>query len=105
MTNGQSDSLGYLPRQVERALENALETFPLVILEGPRAVGKTTTALRFTKSTLRLPQDLPRLRADLSAALDSLPSPVLIDEWQLAGTELLWELKRRVDDNSTPGAL
>ena len=71
--------------------------------KGPRGVGKITSALRLVRSTVELPRDLERMRIDVEAFLARLPTPVLIDEWQIAGTDLLWTLKRLVDADPTPG--
>ncbi len=58
---------------------------------GPRGVGKTTSASRLVRSTAELPRDLERMRIDAEALLAGLPTPVLIDEWKIAGTDLLWD--------------
>lgn len=93
----------YVHRYVEQQLEAALAAFPIVLLDGPRAVGKTTTAKRFVNSELFFPYDLAQIEVDPERYLKSLPYPVLIDEWQLGGTELLWVLKRIVDNDLKPG--
>ena len=93
----------YLPRHVDRRLADACAAFPIVVLDGPRAVGKTTTAKRVAASVVELPRDRERLLIDAESFLQDLPRPVLIDEWQLAGTELLWVLKRMVDSDPSPG--
>lgn len=94
---------GYLPRLADAALASACDAAPIVIVDGPRAVGKTTSSRRLAASVVSLPNDLPRLTADPDGYLSSLPTPVLVDEWQLAGTDLLWTLKRLVDDDPRPG--
>ena len=93
----------YLPRHVDQRLAGALAAFPIVVLDGPRAVGKTTTAKRVATSVIELPRDIERLSIDAESFLRDLPRPILIDEWQLAGTDLLWVLKRMVDDDPSPG--
>ncbi len=93
----------YLPRHVDGALAAALEAAPVVILDGPRGAGKTTTAERLAATTLMLPRDLAALRVDPEGYLRSARPPVLLDEWQLAGTDLLWAVKRLVDADPTPG--
>lgn len=95
--------MAYLPRIVDRELRKALQSFPIVVLDGARAIGKTTTAEQVTESAIRLPHDLPLLEFDAAETLHALPAPVLIDEWQLAGVELLWTLKQLVDADPTPG--
>lgn len=94
---------GYLDRHIDAALRRACDAAPIVVVDGPRGVGKTTSSLRLAASVVALPDDLPRLEVEADAYLSSLPAPVLVDEWQLAGTELLWTLKRIVDDDPTPG--
>lgn len=94
---------GYLPRIAEEKIAKALAQFPIVMIEGPRGAGKTTTASLFAKSIVRLPQDLGSLRSDPEGFLALLQPPILIDEWQLAGTDFLWTLKNLVDADSTAG--
>lgn len=94
--------MNYLPRLVDKSLAEACSWSPIVVLDGPRGAGKTTTAQRLAKSVISLPDDLERLEVN-PQSLASLPGPVLIDEWQLAGVELLWTLKRIVDNDPAPG--
>ena len=98
-----SSAITYLPRHLDGRLAAALEGATVVVLDGPRGVGKTTTAARVCASQVLLPRDLPQLSADPESYLRSLVPPVLVDEWQLAGTDLLWTIKRIVDDDLTPG--
>lgn len=93
----------YLPRHLDATLAAALKDAPVVILDGPRAAGKTTTARRQAASEVMLPRDLPLLAADAERFLAALEPPVLIDEWQLAGVDLLWSVKRIVDEEPSPG--
>ncbi|MDO5628574.1 MAG: DUF4143 domain-containing protein [Mobilicoccus sp.] len=97
------DQRGYLPRHLDGPLERALAAAPVVLLDGPRGVGKTTTAARLAASSVMLPRDLDLLRFDPETFLRAAEPPVLLDEWQLAGTDLLWAIKRIVDDDPTPG--
>ncbi len=86
-------------RIVESLVETRLRTNGAVLLTGPKAVGKTTTARRFAASEVRLDQDPAALAAaqtDPRLVLDG-EYPRLIDEYQLAGG--LWNAVRgRVDD-------
>ncbi len=93
----------YLPRHLDRALAEAVAAAPVVLLDGPRAAGKTTSARRVAVTTVMLPRDLEPLRVDPEGYLRALAPPVLVDEWQLAGTDLLWTIKRIVDDDPAPG--
>ena len=96
--------MGYLPRIADAELTRLMRTSPIVMLDGARATGKTTSAARLAQSELRLPRDLTLLRSDPATVLGGLPKPVLVDEWQLAGVEVLWTLKQLVDDDPTPGS-
>jgi predicted AAA+ superfamily ATPase len=93
----------YLPRHVDRSLRDALSSAAVVVLDGPRAVGKTTTASRVAASSVLLPRDRDQLNVDAESYLGALTPPVLIDEWQLAGPDLLWTVKRIVDADPQPG--
>ena len=44
----------YLPRLVDDTLKRLLGELPAVVLVGPRACGKTTTAMRQAASVVRL---------------------------------------------------
>jgi predicted AAA+ superfamily ATPase len=86
-------------RIIEEQVEGRLRTHGAVLLTGPKAVGKTTTARGFAASEVRLDQDpaaLTAARADPRLVLDG-ETPRLIDEYQLA--EGMWNAVRgRVDD-------
>jgi len=81
-----------------------LRTHGAVLLTGPKAVGKTTTARQFAASEVRLDRDPAALRAaktDPRLVLDG-DTPRLIDEYQLA--EGMWNAVRgRVDDLGRKG--
>ena len=86
-------------RVVEGQVRARLRTHGAVLVTGPKAVGKTTTARRFAASEVRLDQDpaaLTAAKTDPSLVLDG-ENPRLIDEYQLAGG--VWNAVRgRVDD-------
>lgn len=94
----------YVTRIVDGLLDQLLASFGAVSLVGPRAAGKTTTAVRRAGTTLRL--DRPNVRAaveaDPDAMLQGLREPVVIDEWQEV-PEVLGAVKRSVDDDPRPG--
>lgn len=94
---------GYLPRIVDRELNELLSALPALALEGPKGVGKTETALQRCATIRRL--DDPGQRAILRAEPDRLLAgapPVLLDEWQRLPES--WDLVRRmVDSNVAPG--
>ena len=94
----------YLPRLADPTLAELTQVFPALLVTGPRAIGKTTTAARHTHSELRLdrPGIAATVRADPDAALRGRAEPILIDEWQLA-PEILGAVKRSVDMDRRPG--
>ncbi len=62
---------GYIVRIADRMLEFDLASWPSVLVTGPRAVGKTTTAVRHAEAVLRLdqPEDASLVRDDPGAAI------------------------------------
>lgn len=94
----------YIPRTVEGRLRELFAELPALLITGPRATGKTTTARRHASTVVRLDREREAapFRADSDAALRSLPEPVLLDEWQ-AAPAVLGAVKRAVDDDSHPG--
>ncbi len=94
----------YRPRLVDPLVTTILSEFPAVMLLGPRAVGKSTTAARHATSVVRLdrPNEASIFAADPDAALQDLPEPILLDEWQEVPS-VLGAVKRTVDNNRQPG--
>lgn len=88
-----------LDRLIEGLVRKRLRTHGAVLLEGPKAVGKTTTAHVLCASAVRLDQDRAARRAaevEPSLVLDGA-NPRLIDEFQLVPG--IWNAVRgRVDD-------
>lgn len=94
----------YLTRHADDRLARLLGVHPAVLIEGVRGVGKTSTATRLAASTLRLdhPPTAQMVAADTEAACATLPTPVLIDEWQRVPT--VWDsVRRMIDDDRSPG--
>ena len=87
----------YRPRIVDAELDALVGGLPAVSLEGPKAVGKTETALRRARTVHRLddPGRLAIARA-APARLTTGDPPILIDEWQRLPTS--WDLVRRAVD-------
>jgi len=91
----------YIPRVSDGELAARMNSAGAVLIEGPKACGKTETASRVAKSIIRLDVDpgsreLVRVAPEVLFALDP---PILFDEWQIEPS--LWDLTRRhVDDRS-----
>jgi predicted AAA+ superfamily ATPase len=81
-----------------------LGELPAVLIVGPRAAGKTTTAARHAATLVRLdrPAEAAAFHADPDAALASIDEPVVLDEWQEVPT-VLGAVKRAVDADPRPG--
>lgn len=94
----------YRPRVVDRVLRSRLSASGAVVLEGPKACGKTETARQVAASEVLLDIDPDARQAaaiDPGLILDG-PSPRLIDEWQLEPA--LWNhVRRRVDASHETG--
>ena len=97
-------SSNYRCRLVDGLLSECLAELPAVMLVGPRACGKTTTAARHAATVLRLDteQGSAALRADPDIALRNRAEPVLIDEWQ-EFPAVMGAVKRAVDAERRPG--
>ncbi len=74
----------YRPRLVDPVLDELLEQVSAVMVTGPRASGKTTTATRRAATVVQLNAEAQAAAfiADPDAALRGLDEPVLLDEWQ-----------------------
>jgi hypothetical protein len=70
----------YVPRLADELTAELLAEFPALLLVGPRASGKTTTAVRHARSVIRLdePREAAVVEADPDAALRDRAEPVLI---------------------------
>lgn len=97
-------SRGYQRRIVDAELAERLEATGAVVIEGPKACGKTATARQRAASEVLLDIDENARRLvdiDPARLLDG-PTPRLIDEWQLEPS--IWNvLRRAVDDRAEPG--
>ncbi len=98
---------GYIPRLADIELRENLEAFGAVVITGPKWCGKTTTAVRMSRSQVFL-QDEDR-RDEYRRILETRPSmllegekPRLIDEWQTA-PELWNSVRKSVDDLNREG--
>ncbi len=96
----------YRIRLIENVLAEARETFPAVVISGPRQSGKTTLLKNFVKKGSFITLDDPNFRALLYENpidyLDALKKPVVIDEIQYM-PELTGIIKILIDRDRTPG--
>ena len=96
----------YWPRVADGELKRRLARSGAVLIEGPRACGKTASARRIAASSVMLDADPSARRA---AAVDpgfllQGATPRLIDEWQLVPD--IWNhVRHAVDDRSRSGPL
>lgn len=94
----------YLPRLVDGQLARGLRSAGAVLLEGPKACGKTSTARQQASSVVRLDAS-PQVRATGNADPNLLlegATPRLIDEWQLVPA--VWNAVRyQVDERQSDG--
>ena len=87
----------YRPRILDEILNEELEAMGAVLLEGPKACGKTTTAEQAAGSVIymddpmRRGQYLQMVETDISYILSGT-TPRLIDEWQIAPR--IWDAVR-----------
>ena len=78
---------GYMPRLIDKAIEENLEVFGAISIEGPKWCGKTWTALNHANSVAYLNNTADNFREkhlaemDVNLVLDK-DMPELIDEWQ-----------------------
>ena len=97
----------YIERTIEPTIKKISETFPVLIVTGPRQVGKTTLLTRLADPNRKIVSlDNPTIRAfarsDPEMFLQRYAPPVLIDEVQYA-PELLDYIKGYVDRKKTCG--
>ena len=80
----------YKERVADRLIGELLTELPALLIVGPRATGKTTTASRHASTTVRLdrPGEAVAFQADPDSALRGLKEPVLLDEYPVTVTPL-----------------
>lgn len=95
----------YRARVLDSVLEQRLKSAGAVLLEGPKACGKTFTAEQFTASQVYLDTDyaaLDAMRIDPGLVLNGEP-PQLVDEWQLEATRIWNHVRSEVNRRAEPG--
>ncbi len=98
-----------IERHLHSKLNEALDTFRVVVLHGARQCGKTTLARLVTEERngayTTLDDDATREAAlnDPITFLTEQPKPLTVDEIQLGGDRLIRAVKKLVDIDPTPG--
>ncbi len=103
MPNAADFRTGYVRRVIDDELDALLPEIGALLIDGPKAVGKTATAMQRAATVRRLASRAERelAAADPVQALAG-PHPVLLDEWQRVPD--IWdEVKTDVDDHPTGG--
>ena len=95
---------GYMPRLIDKAIEENLKIFGAISIEGPKWCGKTWTALNHSNSVTYLNNTADNFREkhlaemDVNLVLDK-EKPELIDEWQ--EVPAIWDAVRFKCDQDT----
>lgn len=96
----------YIRRLIEKTLKDAVESFSVVFIGGPRRSGKTTLSKSFLKGYSYVLLDEIDVRSlaieDPRGFLEKYPPPVIIDEIQNA-PGLLSYIKANIEHNKNPG--
>jgi predicted AAA+ superfamily ATPase len=94
----------YQPRIVDGELDELLAGLAAISIEGPKAVGKTVTAIRRAATVYRLDDGAERsiVEADTLRLVEG-ERPILIDEWQRV-PESFDRVRRAVDDGAGPAS-
>ncbi len=89
----------YMPRVADDEVARALRASPAVVVEGPRACGKTWTGRHHSTSEVPFDSVFENQLAAQISPTDILAGPVprLLDEWQLAPN--VWNAMRRACDD------
>lgn len=96
----------YLPRLLSTSIQEALKHFPSLVLVGARQVGKSTLIKHLFPDyayVLFDPyEDVENARKDPDLFLSNRRAPLILDEVQYA-PEVISAIKRRIDQDRTPG--
>ncbi len=99
--------MDYIPRLIDSVLEEYLDIFGAIVIEGPRGAGKTTAVSRVSKSVVRMQDpvegkgnhDLAKLNPH---EILKGETPLAVDEWQECPE--IWDAARiEVDNRREPG--
>ena len=88
----------YYSRYVEHQIKKALKSSGCIVIAGPKFSGKTTTAMQFQRSYIKLNTEDSIKLAELNPKSMLLgDKPRLIDEWQMV-PEIWNQIKNDLDD-------
>ncbi len=94
--------MAYLRRILDDELDELFPQVPAIAIDGPKAVGKTTTAEQRVHGLLRLDSRANRTAVDADPELvRERARPLLIDEWQKVPE--VWDVVRRIADEDPTG--
>jgi uncharacterized protein len=94
--------MSYHRRAVDDIIDDLFPSLPALLLDGPKAVGKTTTALQRAKTVRNLDVEAERLRATVDPEwVITGTKPILIDEWHTVADT--WGTVKRAVDNDHSG--
>lgn len=92
----------YIERIIEKEIRETMEAVGCVVIEGPKACGKSTTAQVFSKTIVELqqPKEFQRMQLLISNGGDIFneEKPILFDEWQKIPE--LWDMIRADVDHT-----
>ena len=94
--------MSYVRRIVDAELDDLFGEVPAIALDGPKGVGKTTTAEQRAIGVAKLDSTSAReaIAADPAVILGR-PRPLLLDEWQKVPE--VWDVVRRAVDLDPSG--
>lgn len=105
MESAPTRSQSYRPRVMDALLSDRLRSSGAVLLEGPKACGKSFSAEQVARSQVYLdldPTARAAIRVDPALVLNGAP-PQLIDEWQLEATAVWNHVRHAINRRAAPG--
>jgi predicted AAA+ superfamily ATPase len=97
------NTMDYQRRILDEELNELLAQLSAILIDGPKAVGKTTTAIQRCATVRRLQRAAERAVVEADPRVIAKdPAPVLLDEWQRVPE--VWDTVRDlVDEDNTAG--
>ena len=92
----------YRRRIVDDQLDELMAQLPAILLDGPKGVGKTSTAVQRCVSQRRLDHEATRIVVTADPTVIAADDrPLLLDEWHLVRP--VWDVVRRLVDDEPAG--